>query len=169
MGRPARDLLGSGAPGSNRGWNTPTPTTRSGTGCGFPTRWTGCTFRCLLLSGWQDIFLGQTLQQYRHLSRAGLNVALTVGPWTHVQMVTKGLATSAHETLDWLDAHLGGAPALRRPSPVRVFVTGQGWRHLPDWPPATTEHIAVSAARRAPGRNPAGGQDTAGELPLRPR
>ena len=43
------------------------------------------------------------------------------------------------ETLDWLDTHLGGAPALRRPSTVASIVNGQGWRNLPDWPPATTE------------------------------
>jgi putative CocE/NonD family hydrolase len=69
-----------------------------------------------------------------------VDVALTVGPWTHTQMLSKGLATSARESLDWLNAHLGGAPALRRPSPVHIFVTGQGWRHLPDWPPKTAQH-----------------------------
>jgi uncharacterized protein len=93
----------------------------------------------LLLGGWQDIFLRQTLQQYQHLRSRNVDVALTVGPWTHAQMLTKGLAVSARESLDWLDTHLGGAPALRRPSRVHVFVTGQGWRNLPDWPPATTD------------------------------
>ncbi|MGZ4564953.1 MAG: CocE/NonD family hydrolase, partial [Mycobacterium sp.] len=33
----------------------------------------------------------------------------------------------------------GGPPAPRRPSRVRVYVTGQGWRNVADWPPATTE------------------------------
>ncbi len=93
----------------------------------------------LLLGGWQDIFLRQTLQQYRHLRGRGVDVALTMGPWTHTELLTKGLATSARESLDWLDTHLGGAPAAQRPSTVRVFVTRQGWRNLPDWPPATTE------------------------------
>ena len=93
----------------------------------------------LLLSGWQDIFLKQTLQQYAHLRGRDVDVALTVGPWTHVQMLGKGLATCAKESLDWLDTHLGGATALRRPSRVRVYVAGQGWRSLGDWPPATTE------------------------------
>jgi uncharacterized protein len=93
----------------------------------------------LLLGGWQDIFVRQTLQQYGHLRRRGVDVALTIGPWTHTQLLSKGLATSARESLDWLDTHLGGAPALRRPSRVRVFVTGRGWRNLPDWPPATTD------------------------------
>ncbi|MGB8391051.1 CocE/NonD family hydrolase [Mycobacterium sp.] len=93
----------------------------------------------LLVGGWQDIFVRQTLQQYEHLRRRGVDVALTVGPWTHNQLLSKGLAISARESLDWLDAHLGGTRALRRPSRVRVYVTGQGWRNLPDWPPATTE------------------------------
>jgi uncharacterized protein len=96
----------------------------------------------LLMSGWQDIFLRQTLQQYERLRGRGPevpDVALTIGPWTHSQMLTRGLPTNARETLDWLDSHLGGAP-LRRPSRVRVFVTRQGWRNVADWPPATTEH-----------------------------
>jgi uncharacterized protein len=93
----------------------------------------------LLLGGWQDIFLKQTLQQYEHLRSRRVDVALTIGPWTHTQLLSKGLATSARESLDWLDTHLGGAPSLRRPSRVRVYVTGQGWRNLPDWPPITTE------------------------------
>ncbi|HTY30611.1 CocE/NonD family hydrolase [Mycobacterium sp.] len=96
----------------------------------------------LLIGGWQDIFLRQTLQQYAHLRDRGVDVALTMGPWTHSQLLGKALPTSARETLDWLNAHLGGAP-LRRPSRVRACITGSGggqaWRHLPDWPPATTE------------------------------
>ncbi len=93
----------------------------------------------LLLSGWQDVFVRQAVQQYQHLHKRGVDVALTVGPWTHAQMLTKGLAISARESLDWLDTHLAGARTLRRPSRVRVSVNGQGWRNLPDWPPATTD------------------------------
>ena len=76
----------------------------------------------------------------RASARPGRRRRADDGPWTHTQLLTKGLATGARESLDWLGAHLGGAPAPRRPSPVRVFVTGQGWRNLADWPPATTEH-----------------------------
>jgi len=93
----------------------------------------------LLLSGWQDVFVRQTMQQYQHLRQRGVDVALTVGPWTHTHMLTKGLAISARESLDWLDTHLAGSRALQRPSRVHVFVNGQGWRNLPDWPPATTD------------------------------
>ncbi len=94
----------------------------------------------LLLGGWQDIFVRQTIEQYRRLRGLGLaDVALTMGPWTHSQLLTRGLAISVRESLDWLDAHLGGSGATRRPSRVHVCVTGQGWRNVPDWPPATTE------------------------------
>ena len=92
----------------------------------------------MLIGGWQDVFLRQTLRQYAHLRGRGVDVALTIGPWTHTQMLTKGLATNTRETLDWLDTHLAGTTSLGRPSRVRVRVTGQGWRNLPDWPPVTS-------------------------------
>jgi uncharacterized protein len=95
----------------------------------------------LLLTGWQDVFLQQTLQQYRHLRDRGVDVSLTVGPWTHMELLTKGMGTIARESQDWLDIHLGGRPAKPRSSRVHFFVTGEGWRELPDWPPTTTEHV----------------------------
>ena len=95
----------------------------------------------LLIGGWQDIFLRQTLHQYAHLRGRGVDVALTMGPWTHNQLLSKGLATSARDSLDWLNAHLSGAADPRRPGRVRVCVTGRGWHNLPDWPPVTTERV----------------------------
>jgi uncharacterized protein len=93
----------------------------------------------LLLSGWQDLFLPQTLQQYRRLRDRGVEVALTMGPWTHTQLLFAGLPTIAKQTGDWLDTHLAGRPAEPRSSRVRFFVRNEGWRELPDWPPAATD------------------------------
>jgi putative CocE/NonD family hydrolase len=93
----------------------------------------------LLLSGWQDLFLPQTLQQYRRLRDRGVDVALTMGPWNHTQLLFGGLRTMATETQEWLDTHLGGRPTQARSGRVRFFVKGEGWRELPDWPPTTTE------------------------------
>ncbi|MDT5137404.1 MAG: uncharacterized protein QOD58_1666 [Mycobacterium sp.] len=140
LGPAARTLLGEGAPWFESWVEHTDPTDPFWDKLRFPDALDRVQAPVLLLSGWQDIFLRQTLQQYRHLRDRGVDVALTVGPWTHTQMMTKGLPTCAQETLDWLDAHLGGAPTLQRPSPVHVFVAGRGWRYLPDWPPATTEH-----------------------------
>ncbi len=94
----------------------------------------------LLVGGWQDVFIRQTLEQFRHLDRRGVDVALTVGPWTHTQLLTKGLATITRESLSWLDCHLRGTTEQPRRTRVRVFVTGLGWLNLRDWPPTTAEH-----------------------------
>ncbi|BBY60117.1 CocE/NonD family hydrolase [Mycolicibacterium sarraceniae] len=95
----------------------------------------------LLITGWQDLFLDQTLLQYRHLRDRGVEVAMTVGPWAHGDMVTKAAGIAAGETLDWLGAHLAGVPAPTRRSPVRTHVGRHGWIDLTDWPPATGEGV----------------------------
>jgi putative CocE/NonD family hydrolase len=89
----------------------------------------------LLVSGWQDLFLEQSLEQYEILSGRGVPVALTVGPWTHVQVATKGAAEVNRESLAWLDEHLAGGPPARS-APVRVHRTGEGrWHEMASWPP----------------------------------
>ena len=40
------------------------------------------------VSGWQDLFLGQTLAEYRRLRDRGIETALTIGPWTHADFLT---------------------------------------------------------------------------------
>jgi putative CocE/NonD family hydrolase len=97
------------------------------------------TVPTLLLGGWQDWFLEQTLYQYAVLRDRGVDVGLTVGPWTHLGL---DAGVAAAESLAWLGEHLpvgDGPPAAARPDRVRVFVTGaEEWHGLPDWPPPTT-------------------------------
>lgn len=96
----------------------------------------------LLQTGWQDLFLPQTLEQYAHLRGRGVDVALTVGPWTHVEVVGKGAPVLFRESLDWFAEHLAGTGSRTRWTPVRLYQTGSGqWRDLPEWPPATTEKV----------------------------
>ena len=93
----------------------------------------------LLITGWQDVFLNQTLHQYRLLRDRGTNVALTVGPWTHGQVGLNAAGLTARESLDWLNHHLAAQPS-NRAAPVRIFLTGAGeWRVLDTWPPAAKE------------------------------
>jgi uncharacterized protein len=140
LGAAGRSLLGAGAPW----WESWLEHPNCDDPFWAPMRFNGALDQVqapvLLLSGWQDLFLQQTLQQYQHLRDRGVDVALTVGPWTHSQLLTKGLGIIAQESQVWLDTHLGGRPSKPRPSRVRVFITGEGWRELPDWPPTTTEH-----------------------------
>ncbi|KAJ5579818.1 uncharacterized protein N7459_005803 [Penicillium hispanicum] len=87
----------------------------------------------LLTTGWYDLELPDVLEQYYTLESRGVNVALNIGPWTHIG--AGGGGTTAG-TLAWLDQYLAGKPDRDRPSPVRVFVTGaQEWRNIPRWPP----------------------------------
>jgi putative CocE/NonD family hydrolase len=94
----------------------------------------------LLQTGWQDLFLQQTLKQYERLHRRDVDVALTVGPWTHVGTALSGGSTIIPEALEWLDEHLAATRSRTRRAPVRVFVTGVNkWWSRPDWPPSTTD------------------------------
>jgi putative CocE/NonD family hydrolase len=94
----------------------------------------------LLFGGWQDLFLEQTLAQYRHLRDRGVPTALTVGPWTHTHLTTTAAPTVLRETLAWLDTHLAGGPPTPR-SPVRAYVNGTGWAELTEWPPPMRESV----------------------------
>jgi putative CocE/NonD family hydrolase len=101
----------------------------------------------LLISGWQDLFLDQTLDQYSRLTERGVDVALTVGPWTHVETLSKGGGLVTRESLGWLGEHLAGTGPRRRPAPIHVHVTGADeWRHLPSWPPTTTDRTLLLTA-----------------------
>ena len=132
----------------------------------------------LLQGGWQDLFLRQTIEQYRHLRGRGVDAALTVGPWTHADVATKAGRIIMNELLGWLDERLAGtepgAAAPAHKAPVRVFVTeADEWRDLPGWPPATSEQILYpqpGGGRRGsqvqPGTGSAG--TGAGHVHLRP-
>lgn len=135
-----RALLGSGSPWYESWIEHPDPDD----GFWDRLRMTDALRRCeipvLLVGGWQDVFVDQTLTQYRALRDRGVNVAMTVGPWTHENMVAGAVAPTASETLHWLGTHLAKRPTGNRP-PVRVHTTGfrPGWMELPDWPPETID------------------------------
>jgi putative CocE/NonD family hydrolase len=93
------------------------------------------TVPTLIFGGLQDVFLDQTLEQYHALRRRGVEVALTLGPWTHYQL---DQALAIAETLDWLDRHLSTERESTREQPVRVHVGGTGqWQGFAQWPPAS--------------------------------
>ena len=141
LGEAGRALLGAGAPW----WERWVEHAEVDDPFWEPYRFFGGLDRArvpvLLIGGWQDLFLEQTIEQYHRLHNRDADVALTIGPWTHMHMTTKAAPAVLRESLDWLGEHLAGRPAPPR-SPVRVFVTGRGgWRDLPAWPPATSEQV----------------------------
>jgi putative CocE/NonD family hydrolase len=91
----------------------------------------------LIITGWNDIFLEQSMTQYTRLRERGCNVALTVGPWSHMRCAIANRAN--RQAFDWIDEHLGGQPVAERPSAVQYFVTGaKEWREISAYPPSTT-------------------------------
>lgn len=95
----------------------------------------------LLVNGWQDLFLEQTLEQYRRLRERGVEVALTIGPWTHARLLRKGASVFLVESLNWFNAHLGKDVGRPRRSAVRIHVKEHGWLESSEWPPAMPEKI----------------------------
>ncbi len=140
LGEAGRALLGAGAPWYDAWLEHSDPSDVFWAGYDASEALARGQVPVLLISGWQDLFLGQTLTQYQHLHHREVPVALTVGPWTHTHMMTKGAPTVIRESLDWLDTHLAGSARPAR-SPVRVYVNGHGWIELADWPPTMPEHV----------------------------
>ncbi|MFV9633344.1 CocE/NonD family hydrolase [Mycobacterium neumannii] len=139
-GEAGRALLGEGAPWWESWLDHPDADDPFWTALNLRRALDTADVPVLLISGWQDLFLEQTMAQYRRLRERGVEVGLTVGPWNHTQLMTKAAPTAIRETLDWLGAHLAGAESKRR-QPVRIFINGSGWIDLPDWPPAMPEVV----------------------------
>jgi uncharacterized protein len=90
----------------------------------------------LLIGGWQDLFLEQTLEQYGTLAARGVPTRLLVGPWTHIDTATRA-GPAFTESLAWLERHAGQVPGQPASGhSVRIWVGGaREWRELPTWPP----------------------------------
>ncbi len=88
----------------------------------------------MLGTGWYDLFIGQTMEQYQRLRERGCDVELTVGPWAHIQ--ASGIKIMP-AILAWLNEHVAERAGRDKKLPVRIFVTGaEEWRDLEAWPPA---------------------------------
>lgn len=96
----------------------------------------------MIVAGWQDPFIAQSIQQYSRLRARGVTAALVAGPWTHVEAVGPGGIYATGRAVEWLDTHLakdvsgtGAAPAV-----AHVQVRGsQVWHELESWPPVSEE------------------------------
>ncbi len=139
VGQAGRALLGEGAPWWESWLDHPEPDDPFWSRMNIAEALDRTEIPVLLIGGWQDLFLEQTLAQYDRLKRRGVNVAMTIGAWTHMHMTARAAPTVIRESLDWLDAHLAGRGTTR--SPVRIEVNGEGWIDLPDWPPAMPERV----------------------------
>lgn len=101
-----------------------------------------------LVTGWQDVFVRQTIEQYTRLHSRGTTVSLLIGPWTHMQL---GMATQPHQqSYAWLESQLSKQTGSALNPGVQYFVTGaKAWRHTPTWPPPTTPQTLYLAPNKA--------------------
>jgi putative CocE/NonD family hydrolase len=114
----------------------------------------------LNISGWYDIFLWSTFQNYMGMKqRGGTEVArrnqrLIIGPWTHMNFSGSfperefgpGGSSTAIDLpgihLRWFDRWLKGVDnGIDREPPVMIFVMGvDEWRNEADWPLPDTQY-----------------------------
>jgi putative CocE/NonD family hydrolase len=118
------------------------------------------TAPALNISGWYDIFIWGTLQNYRGMKdRGGSAIArnnqkLIIGPWTHMNFTGRfqernyGAESSSNAIdmnaikLRWYDRWLKGIEnGIDKEDPVMIFVMGiDKWRTEKDWPLPDTKY-----------------------------
>ena len=133
----ARDLLGTGAPWFETWLEHPQLTDPFWVPLQCGAALQRLSVPTLLIGGWHDLFLEQTLEQFKTLAGRGVPTRMIVGPWTHLDSATRSGPAFA-EALAWLERYAGQDP--ERPEPghsARIWVGGaREWRELKDWPPA---------------------------------
>jgi uncharacterized protein len=136
----ARELVGGEAPWFDAWLEHPEPTDPfwAPMQCGAALE--RISVPTLLVGGWQDLFLEQTLEQYSALAARAVTTRLLIGPWTHVDAAGRAGPAFA-ESLTWLERYAGQHPAAPGDAAaghsVRIWVGGaREWRELADWPPA---------------------------------
>ncbi len=106
----------------------------------------------LIASGWQDLFVRQSLHQFERLTERGIDAAFTIGPWAHTTGAAGG-PMQTRETFEWLAAKLAGS-GPDRGARIHLHVTGVNeWRDLDSWPPAVEPlrlHLAPHDFANAP-------------------
>jgi len=97
-----------------------------------------------MTSGWYDIFLPWQLRDFAAAQKAGRDVRITIGPWTHA--ATAGMAESMRQSIALFQERFGISPAgtamtaMEDTKPrVRLLLMGANeWRDYPSWPPPNT-------------------------------
>ena len=101
-----RDLLGREPTWSERWLEHPQPADPFWTPLQCGAALDRITVPVLVVGGWHDLFIEQTLEQYRTLAARGIPVRMLVGPWAHLDITSEG-GVAVSESLAWLDRYAG--------------------------------------------------------------
>jgi putative CocE/NonD family hydrolase len=111
------------------------------------------TMPALNISGWYDIFVPSTLNNYSEMKKRNKDTRLIMGPWTHMNFsghfpeisFTQGSADAINLNkikIDWFDRHVKGMDKPNGPS-VKIYVMGiNQWRDEEDWPLPNTKYCS---------------------------
>lgn len=120
------------------------------------------TAPALIITGWFDLFMHETLRNFEQITKEATSTAVregsrvVIGPWAHIigesnfpavgfGTGTTGPAAAAELTAEHL-RHFGqwlpiAEPAPQSPAPVRIFVMGTNqWRDEQSWPLHDTQY-----------------------------
>jgi putative CocE/NonD family hydrolase len=102
----------------------------------------------LLVGGWDDLFVDQMVAAFHGLRGRGVETALTIGPWKHLDLTRNAAPTVAQEGIAWIDRHLRGV-GPEHPA-MRLFLTGADeWIEPAELPEATSEWRVVAPGQIA--------------------
>ena len=134
LARTAATIGGDGAPWYADWIAHPNPADRYWAGYSAAQALERVAVPTLLITGFHDFFVEQTIGQYHALRGRGVQTGLTIGPWHHM---TLDLGTAIRETVQWLDAFAGTDDSSSpRRAGTRVWQSGtRQWRELDQWPP----------------------------------
>ena len=141
LGAAGRELLGTGAPWWESWLDHPDDNEPFWEALRFGAALDRVQVPVLLIGGWQDLFLQQTLAAVSPSSRPRRRRGADHGPVdTHPAALTRVCAPSPENHRTGWTPTLAVATAAPRHGRVRFHVAGEGWREAADWPPTTTEH-----------------------------
>jgi hypothetical protein len=98
----------------------------------------------LVQTGWYDLFLEDCGRQFNRLRSRGSRVELTIGPWTHGEVLSAGLGQTITEATTFLRDITGMEPAAAPRAAVRLVEIGSDSPvELDAWPPVPTDSLTL--------------------------
>jgi putative CocE/NonD family hydrolase len=98
----------------------------------------------LVQTGWYDLFLEDCGRQFARLHKNGTHAELTIGPWTHGEVLSKGLSQTITEATSFLRDVTGMEPHPAPRAAVRLLEIGSDASvGLDSWPVVAATELTL--------------------------